>query len=390
MRPFEIDWWPNRIVMAQGAAKRIAELVGQHGRARALIVCGRSVAASDVHASIASALGPAHAGSFTALEMHAPLPVLEAAAAEARRLDADTLVSVGGGSAIDSGKGISLIDTAGPSWRDCALNGEAAQRGQRRSVPPRRLFHIAVPTTTGSGSEVAPTCGLRDPARGTKLIFRDSRLIPDVALLDPELTVGTPARLTAASGMTAMARAIEQLYSGRRNPVHAALGLDALRRLAVSLPRSVETPSDIEARADCLVAAAMSAIAANVNVSAVHAVGHVVGGKYGLQHGIAHAILLAPAMRLMLPAVGEQQRLVLAALGEEIATASADEAGKRAADRIAALVAKLPLPKRLGEVGVREADLESIAEHASHDPIMLTAAAPASSAQILALLRSAM
>ncbi len=134
----------------------------------------------------------------------------------------------------------------------------------------------------------------------------------------------------------------------------------------------------------------MSAIAANVNVSAVHAVGHVVGGKHGLQHGIAHAILLAPAMRLMLPAIGEQQRLVLTALGGDARTLNADEAGRQSADRVAALVAKLPLPARLGDVGVREDELAAIAEHASHDPIMLTAAAPASAAQILALLRSAL
>ena len=376
--------------MGQGAAGRLQELLGQIGRRRAMIVCGRSVGAGSLHTSAVRALGDTYAGSFTSLEMHAPLPVLEAAAEQVRRLDADTIVSIGGGSAIDSAKGIGLIDAAGAAWKECALNSEAARLGRRRAVPRRRLAHIAVPTTTGSGSEVAPTCGLRDPQRGTKLIFRDSHLIPDIALLDPELTVDTPARLTAASGMTAVARAVEQLYSGRRNPVHAALGLDALRMLAVSLPRSIEQPRDIEARSQCQVAAAMSAIAANVNVSAVHAVGHVVGGKHGLQHGIAHAILLAPAMRLMLPAVGEQQRLVLAALGGEAAAGSGDDAGRLAADRIAGLVAGLPLPARLSEVGVKEDELAAIAEHASHDPIMLTAAAPASAAQILALLRSAL
>ncbi len=390
MKPFEIDWWPNRIVCEAGAVHRAGDLVGQLDRRRAFVICGGSIAAGRLHERVKSGLGASYAGTFHGLQMHAPLPVLEAAAAAARQAGADCIVSVGGGSAIDSGKGVSLIDTLGSDWRDCSLNGEAAQRDARRPIPALRLAHIAIPTTTGSGSEVAPTCGLRDPALGRKLIFRDSRLIPGIALLDPEMTLATPARLTAASGMTAVARSIEALYSGRRNPLHSGLALEALRMLAIALPRSIEQPSDIEARAQCQIAASMSAIAANVNVSAVHAVGHVVGGKYGLQHGIAHAILLAPAMRLMLPALGEQQRQILAALGGNGDGREPDEAGRDAASRMAALVASLPLPRRLSEVGVNEADLAGIADHASHDPIMLTAAAPASAAQILALLRSAL
>lgn len=390
MRPFEIDWWPNRIVCENGAVRRLAELVAGLGRRRAFVICGKSIAAGPDYGRVVAGLGERFAGAFQCLEMHAPLPVLEAAAAAARQDNADCVVSIGGGSAIDSGKALALIDAAGADWRDCSLNGEAAQSGARKPVPAPRLAHIAVPTTTGSGSEVAPTFGLRDPALGRKLIFRDSGMIPTIALLDPEMTLAAGGRLTAASGMTAVARSIEALYSGRRNPFYAGLALEALRMLATALPRTVEHPDDIAARAQCQIAAAMSAIAANVNVSAVHAVGHVVGGKYGLQHGIAHAILLAPAMRLMLPALGDQQRNVLAALGGNPDGRAGSEAGRDAAVRMAALVASLPLPQRLTEVGVQESDLPPIAEHASQDPIMLTAAAPASAAQILTLLKSAM
>ena len=104
--------------------------------------------------------------------MHSPLPVLERGALAAREADADCIVSLGGGSAIDSGKGIALIDTVGSDYRSYAL----APNG--KTMPELRMAHVALPTTTGSGSEIAPTCGLRDPQAGTEVVFRDTRLIP--------------------------------------------------------------------------------------------------------------------------------------------------------------------------------------------------------------------
>jgi alcohol dehydrogenase class IV len=320
---------------------------------------------------------------FTEIEMHAPLPVLERGALAARNAGADCIVSVGGGSAIDSGKGIALIDTVGPEYRSFALTA-----GSSNKCPELRLAHVAVPTTTGSGSEVAPTCGLRDPQTARKVIFRDSRLIPSAAILDPQLAMETPAVLTAASGMTAVARCIESLYSGRRNPIHGGIALYALRMLIASLPRSIEVPHDVAARSRCLTAASMSAIAANANVSAVHAIGHILGGRYGLQHGIAHAILLPPTMRLMLPTTGAVQIAVLEALGRSSSGIGEDEAGLRAADILAEFVAALPLSARLRDVGVPEADIPALAEHASHDPIMMASAGLISADKIASLLRS--
>ena len=288
-------------------------------------------------------------------------------------MNADVLISIGGGSAIDSGKGYFLH-----SLRSAVLNipPTCIGRHQRRAVRKRRpmpdlsLAHIAIPTTTVSGSEVAPTCGLRDPAAGHKRLFRDDKLIPSIAVLDPLVTVDTPAKLTASSGMTAVARCIESLYSGRRNPLRNALALHGLRMLFKSLTRSISAPDDLEARADCLVASTLSAISANLNTSAVHAIGHVLGGRYGLAHGVPHAILLGPSMpRFMLPIIGDEQKLVLAAMGGSPDGIDANEAGKRASDLMIKLVATLPLPQRLGDVGVNPADIPGIAEQASRDPI---------------------
>jgi alcohol dehydrogenase class IV len=382
-RRFEIDWWPNRIVFESGAVDRLGSILEQVGRRRAFVVCGRSLAAGDVLHRVKAALGGACAGVFTEIEMHAPLPVLERGVEAAGSADADCIVSLGGGSAIDSGKGIALIDTVGLDYRSFALS----PNGKR--IPQLRMAHIAIPTTTGSGSEVAPTCGLRDPQSARKVVFRDTRLIPSVAILDPQVTLDTPARLTAASGITAVARCVESLYSGRRNPIHSGIALHALRMLIAALPRSIEAPRDIAARSQCLIAAAMSAISANANVSAVHAIGHIVGGRYGLQHGIAHAILLAPTMRLMLPSIGSVQIPLLEALACSSTGMNDDEAGQRAADIVASFVAELLLPARLRDAGVPQADISALAEHAAHDPIMLASGAPIETDKIAALLRSA-
>jgi alcohol dehydrogenase class IV len=382
LRPFDIDWWPNRVVFQVGAIERIRDLVLGLGRRRAMIVCGRSVAASPTFSRVQLTLGDLFVGAVTDTAMHSPLPVLERAADDARSVDADAVISIGGGSAIDSGKGICLIHGVGQDYAAYAMKpGQPA-----KALPELALAHIAVPTTTGSGSEVAPTCGLRDPALGHKRIFRDRRLIPAIALLDPQATVETPARLTAASGATALARAIEALYSGRRNPIHSGLALQALRLIFDALPRSLQAPADLDARARCQIAASLSAIAANANVSAVHAIGHIVGGRYGLQHGLTHAILLAPTMRLLLPSIGDTQLEVLEATGG--ASRDPHDAGRKAADAVAQLVVRLELPTRLRDLGVPEGDLDLLAEQASRDPIMLTAAAPVSRAAIADLLRS--
>jgi alcohol dehydrogenase class IV len=390
MRAFEIDWWPKRVIAGQGSLRQLSRLAEELNRKRAIVVCGRSVAKSALLTAVKEQLGDLLVGVFPHVEMHAPLPVLERGVVLARQTQADLVVSLGGGSAIDSGKGICLIHHVGQDYLSYALKPEAKAGTDPAQLLSRlSLAHIAIPTTAGSGSEISPTCGLRDPAIGHKRIFRNERLIPDVAILDPDVTTGTPALLTACSGMTAVARCIEALYSGRRNSFRSALALHALQMLVRDLPRSVASPCDIEARANCLVASAMSAVAANVNTSAVHAIGHVVGGQFGLQHGVPHAILLSSGMRLMLPSIGEDQRLVLRALGEPGDGLSADQAGQRASELMAKFVGQLPMPRRLRDVGVDRSALASVAEHASHDPILMSSGVDLSAERIRDMLEQA-
>ena len=168
------------------------------------------------------------------------------------------------------------------------------------------------------------------------------------------------------------------------------MALHGARLLRRSLPRSVAEPGDLGARADCQFGCLMSGIAGiNAMVSLVHAIGHVVGGRHALQHGISHAMMLGPAMRALLPAIGEGQYLVLEAMGGRKEGQSADAAGAAAADAMVVLVASLPLPQRLRDVGVEESELEGIAESTMDDYMMGYLPRPLSGNDVLRVVTSA-
>ena len=382
--------WPKRVCFGPGSIAQLPRLMADLGAKRAMVVCGKSVAGGPMLVKIRAALGEKLAGVFDAVPAHTPFECVQNATSQLKSLGADAVVSVGGGSAIDCGKGIALLFATGGVFEPYVI--DFANKGmQRAPMPPPGLIHIAVPTTAGSASDVMPTAGIRDSKAGRKMLFWDERMVPDATVLDPEMAVFAGPQLSAATGMTAMARAIECLYSAHRHPISTGLALHSARLLCKALPRCIAAPGDLEARADCQMAAIMSGTASiNAMVSIVHAIGHVVGGRYGLQHGVTHSILLAPAMRRMLPAIGEDQHYALEAMGGARDGQSADAAGRRAADLLQAMVGTLPLPHRLRELGITDADLPAIAAATMGDYMMANVPRPTVLADVESLLREAL
>lgn len=389
MNLVDIRVWPNRIRFGVGEIAHLSDRLAEMGASRALVVCGKTVAAGEQLARVREGLGSAYVDVFPSVERHTPIPAVERGAAMARELGVNAVVSVGGGSAIDFCKGIVMHSATGGDLAAYAIT-DASTGKPARLLERSNLLHIAVPTTTGSSSEVMQTCGILNPERGKKMLFRDRLIMPDLALLDPEMTCATNPSLTATSTMTAIARCIESLYSAGRNPMSAGLALHALRLLSSSLPTAIAAPQNIQARADSQFGCTLSGIALmNAMASVVHAIGHIVGGHYRLPHGTSHAILLAPAMRRFLPTIGVMQKQVLDALGGSAGSLTPDEAGLAAADRMAALVAGLPIAPRLREVGITEDAIDKIAEQASRDYMMLFAPRPVSAAEIAELIKQA-
>ena len=235
---------------------------------------------------------------------------VNAGAEAGRACGADAIVSVGGGTVIDTAKGIAILLTEGGSLMDY----QGFQVLSRRQTP-----HVAVPTTAGTGSEITYVAVIKDHDNHHKLLFADHHIIPDVAILDPALTVGLPPRLTAATGLDAFSHGLEALTSAQRQPVADALGLHAIRLVHRFLPRAVRAGTDIVARGQMLAAATLGGAAfSNAQVGMVHAIAHVLGGRHGVHHGVANAVLLPHVMRHNNPAVADRHRAVAEAMGLDV------------------------------------------------------------------------
>jgi len=281
----------------------------------------------------------------------------EAACILYREHRCDGIVALGGGSPIDLAKGVALLAThLGP------LETYAAILGGRPRITPAVAPVVAVPTTSGTGSEVgrAALITLRD---GRKLGFLSPHLIPKRAVCDPELTHGLPPRLTAATGMDAVTHCVETFLSPLDNPPAEAIALDGLRRAVRHLEAAVADGSDATARREMMMAALEGGLTFQKGLGAVHALSHPLGGlrELSLHHGMLNAVLLAPVLRFnaSAPAALEKYATIGSVLG---LAASADLPAF-----FAELVARLPLPRTLSEMGVPRQVLDSVASAAVLD-----------------------
>jgi alcohol dehydrogenase len=346
---------PTRVVFGDGAVGQVELECKRLGIERALVVTDRVVRErTDVITRVEQALGPRFCSVYDGVIPDTGVDVIDDGARLAREHGCDGLVSVGGGSAIDTAKGMALVMTEGGSIRD----HRGAAPLSRRQTP-----HVAMPTTAGTGSEVSRYIVVKDRVAHEKIHFMDERIIPDVALLDPSLTLAMPASLTAATGVDALTHAIEAYTSRHRNPIADALALQAMRLISHYLPRAVADGQDKTARGQMLIAANIAGIAFNATgVGLVHAMAHVIGARYGVHHGTANAICLPHVIRFNGDELGPRYRDVAAALGVDAAGLGDAVAGEAAAQAVAHLNARVKLPARLREVGVPEGDLDACAE----------------------------
>jgi alcohol dehydrogenase len=221
--------------------------------------------------------------------------------------------------------------------------------------------------------------------------FADYHLLPQVAILDPVLTVGLPPFLTAATGMDALSRGVEALPSAQRTPISDALGLHAIRLIRRWLPEAVKNGGDLSARGEMLLAAIMAGMAfSNAQVGLTHAIAHVVGARYGIHHGILNAIAMPYVMRHNNDRVADRHTAIAEALGVDICGMSEQAAGLEAAEAILGLNQKMGLPTRLQDIAIPESDLEICAEMAMADGSIVYDPKPVTEpAEVLRVLRAA-
>ncbi len=351
---------PTRVIFGPGSSGEVGIELASLGCRRALVVTDTLLAEkTDIVRKIVASLGSACAGVFSDVPADSGVHTVDAGAQVGRRQGADSIVSVGGGSVIDTAKGIAILLTEGGS----ILDYQGFQLLTRRQTP-----HLAIPTTAGTGSEVTYFAVIKDHEAKRKLIFGDHHIIPDVAILDPALTVGLPPVLTAATGLDAFSHGLEALTSAQREPMSDALGLHAIRLIREFLPVAVARGPDLAARGQMLIGATLAGAAfSNAQVGLLHAIAHVVGARHGVHHGTANAIAMPHVMRYNNGVVADRHRLVAEALGVDVRGLSDEAAGLAAAEAVSAFVREVGLPGSFREAGVPREDLAACAEAAMSD-----------------------
>jgi alcohol dehydrogenase len=342
----------------RGALGQLTGELARAGMQKAFVITSPSVAKhTDVVDRIREQLGDTLAGVFTGVQPHVPYGCLQPGLDLLRQAGPVLLVSVGGGSAVDAARALTLA--VGENIADARELQELRARFSPPDdpvIPPtsgRALPHVAVPLTL-SAAEFANAGAVTSETRRVKDLLIADELTPRAVILDPEAAVQTPVELWAATGMRALDHAIETVYSPRHGPVTDALSLAAIGQLAAALRATWHDPADIAAREQGQVAAWMSYFGEmNLTLGLSHAIGHQLGAQFGIQHGVTSCIVLPQVMRYLAPAVADRLALVAAALGVDTAGMAAEAAAEAAAVAVEQLVAEFGLPSRLPEVGVR-------------------------------------
>jgi len=345
---------PTRLVFGVNALRDLGPEVDDLKCSRAFVVSDKGVAAAGLVEKVVQALGKRWVGTFDECPQDSGIEVVNQAAELAREKDADILVSVGGGSCMDTAKGMAILLKEGGRLEDYA----GLQMLTRPQTP-----HIAIPTTAGTGSEVTYALVVKDREKNQKIIFADNNVICNTAILDPVMTQGLPPRITAFTGMDAMTHAVEAIHALQAEPISDGMAFYAIRLIMEYLPRCVENGDDLVARGQQQLAATMAGIAfGNAQIGLVHAIAHSVGALYGVPHGLANSILLPHVMMYNMDECADRYALVAEAMGVREKGMSDEEASEAAANAIWELTKKIGLPQKLSEVGVEETGLADAAE----------------------------
>lgn len=359
----------HKVAFGVNVVKDLGTFVSEMGLKKAVVITDSFLAEkTDLLERVKKTLGPLFAGAFTGVIPDPTAPSVDEGAAYAKQQGADVLISLGGGSAIDTAKGIAVCLKEGGK----VLDHEGYHVIERPQTP-----HIAIPTTAGTGSEATMVTVIKDPERKQKTFIGSYFLHPNLAILDPTLTTGLPPKLTAATGMDAMSHAVECLISSLGQPLSDGYGIEAIRLITTYLPRCLEKPDDLLARGQMLVAANMAGSAfSNAMCSLNHAMAHTLGARHGIHHGTANGILLPHTMRYFMDVSAEEFARVASAMGIKTAGMSAEEAGNQAADRMEQFVKEIGLTDRLSSYKVTEEALPGLADIAMTDGTIIYSPKP--------------
>ena len=372
------NWnYPTTIWAGPGRISELAKACAMTGIKRPLLVTDEGLAGAAMIQSALEALG--HAALFGAVRGNPASSHVEAGLAAYRAGDHDGVVAFGGGSAIDAGKVVAFMSgQSRPLW-DFEDVGDWWTRANPNGIAPV----IAVPTTAGTGSEVGRAGVILNEDTHQKKIIFHPQMMPRIVISDPELTVGLPPAVTAATGLDAFVHCFEAFCAPGFHPLADGIALEGMRLINRFLPRAYADGKDIEARAQMLAAASMGATAFQKGLGAVHAIAHPVGSWFNTHHGLTNAVILPYVMTFNRRAIEDKAAIIARAL---------DVPG-RGFDgflaRVMQLRRELGIPHALADIGVSADQAALIGREAALDPSAGGNPLPVDAAQLERIFRAA-
>jgi alcohol dehydrogenase len=343
---------PTRIEYGVGAVEKLAEeLLSRHVK-NVMLITDVRLASSGLLSRFTTHLGSNRIGYdvFTRVEANPKDYNVEEGAQKAAFLKPECLVAIGGGSPIDCAKAISVVAPGGGRVREYEGQGK---------ITDDVLPLIAIPTTAGSGSEVTFSAVITDTREHYKFSIKDPKIAPQVAIVDPELTVSMPPALTAATGMDALTHAIEAYTAKAAEPIADAVALYAVEMIFRHLKTAVSDGRNIEARSGMLLGSVLAAMAfSHSDVAAVHCIAEALGGKYDLAHGVCNAVVLPAIMEYNLDSCTEKYARIARAMG--FSYRNAHSGAQKAIAAVKKLAADIKLPE-FKDLGVKKADFDELA-----------------------------
>ena len=359
-----------------GSLKELPEILTGLGKQKPFIVTDSGVAASGILLMVQKSLenGGFKGHSFEGVKPNPTVALIDEGAKAAHLAGADCIIAVGGGSSLDSSKGIALV-AANPTFSSAQFN---------YTITPEKpaLPIIAIPTTSGTGSETNNWGVIDDPANHKKIYIGDASTTPVAAILDPELTSGLPPRPTAGTGIDALTHAIESLTSKGRTPVSAAYAHEAIKLISKSLPVAVTDGKNLDARGDMLMGSHLAGLALTLSgLGLVHGIAHSVSAHVGAAHGEALASVLAEVMEFNRSVSDLTYKSVAIDMNIHADAQSAIKAVRSLADEV-----NIRFP--LSTFGVTSDMCEAIADTALIDSVTSNNPIAPTKAQIVEILKS--
>jgi len=363
--------FPTTTLFGAGALGELPDRCRRLGISRPLVVTDPGLVETEAFAALTKTLGQADQGRgwFVYSGVH-PNPIekdLREAAADFRERKCDGVIAIGGGSPLDVVKDARLL-VKRPKLDFAKFYDESDWAG----LAP----FIAIPTTAGTGSEVGRSSVITLDSTRRKAVLFHPELMAELAILDPELTIGLPPKLTAATGADALTHCIESFTCPVFHPMCDGIALEGIRLIVEALPRAYRNGKDVEARGKMLVAAAMGAVAFQKDLGVVHSMAHPLSTICGMHHGLANALCLIAGMKFCAARKSGLYRRVGTACGLEVIKASDVEADRQTIRFISGLLAGLGLNTRLREHGVKADQLNALVAQGIDDPCHKTNAVP--------------